>query len=682
MASGSGQAASSDRGLTEDDLGELYDALYPMRKNYKPFGLLIGVIKTQIDNIEKQEADPGDRLLEILSVRVKQSEVLRWKDIDKALRSKSVGEGKVADDIREKYGRVFIEDQLEKRVQFEDQNPMRKNEGKSPAGETFSDELAKVESSGREVYTEKSVSQKRSLASQKVKTVSEKTGKSADIARQQFKLPRAERKLTKRAEVEKEKSTREERASDESDYQSDDSTNRKQHFPKGIETESENEYSSMETENTQFHRQARVKEEQECKGGIRKRRGQYSREAQSYFSKRVSKKLAHQFNKSKKVLLSPTFWLFSVVVACLSFAFLPFGIAYLVSLATLAISYSLLLAKDSDSDFSKVKEKTKQSGNLKRSSKLREDLAEEKDRPSVKEAAAVSSEKGIPASGSTQMESEDKESDLDDSIKDEEKSSNEEEGREPDDESSAVTSEEEGKTQPETRKRMKEKKRKIPTNKKQLLEKAPSQSDSPEQSDPDHGGGDHGVKKPRRRHKGTSSPVKHSSSSSTSPEISQRHPISRRKRKTKCNDQGHEGKEKGKKRKARGVSASETDDDSSPECDMSRNLSDDESKKLSKVFKRFFGRLCCEVANLAGLAAQLQQDNLISQETMIDVLRSPESEQEKTISLVSKLSKRIESRPYRLYRFIEVLLRNDALKEIGRDILKETGMCLYHCMCS
>ena len=505
MASESGQATSSLRDLTDDNLGELYEALYRIRFKYRSLGLQIGVKISEIRGVQSQYDDPGDRLQEVLSVRLRQSESLTWKDIDKALRSESVGEGKVADIIQRKHGHVFIDEQLEKQVQFEDQKSKtmkerRKNEKKSAERDNVCDELAKVEGGGREMYTEKPVGQKSSLASQKVKTVSGKTGKSADIARQQVELPRTKRKLTKRAEVEKEKSTREERASDESDYQSNDRTNCKQQFKKGVKTQSDNECSLTETEIAKFHRQIKGKEapsqyKQECKGRIRKRKkkdelgDQYSKNVEQAQVKIFSLKPTCQFFK---FLLSPTFCVVFVSVGCLSFTFLPFGIAFLISLAT----YLLLLAKESG--FSQVKDKATESGNLKR--------------PSVE---------------------------------------------------------------------------------------------------------------------------------------------------------------------VRGISSSESDDSTSPECDMSRKLSEDESKKLLKVFKRFFGQLCCEVTNPARLAAQLQRDNLISQKTMIGVLRSPESQQEKTICLVSKLSKRVDSRPYRLYRFIEVLLRNDGLTKVGREILTETGMYTY-----
>ena len=98
MASAS-RATSPHEGLGEDDLGDLYEALYPIRHKYKHLGLQMKVKKSEIENIEAQHSDHGDRLLEILTIRVKQTSFLTWTIIEKALRSRSVGEHQLADSI-------------------------------------------------------------------------------------------------------------------------------------------------------------------------------------------------------------------------------------------------------------------------------------------------------------------------------------------------------------------------------------------------------------------------------------------------------------------------------------------------------------------------------------------------------------------------------------------------------
>ena len=85
--------------LEEDDLKYLHEALYKVRDKFRPLGLQIGLKMSDIRAIEAKLTDPGDQLLEALSVRLKQAETLTWSDIDKALRSDCVSEGKTADDI-------------------------------------------------------------------------------------------------------------------------------------------------------------------------------------------------------------------------------------------------------------------------------------------------------------------------------------------------------------------------------------------------------------------------------------------------------------------------------------------------------------------------------------------------------------------------------------------------------
>ena len=261
------------------------------------------------------------------------------------------------------------------------------------------------------------------------------------------------------------------------------------------------------------------------------------------------------------------------------------------------------------------------------------------------------------------------------------KLSSEEEETEPDGESSPATSEEEEKkiaVQPERRKHVERRKEKPSTEK---ASATASRYDVPERSDPSPRGGVKGAKKKKKKikHKEREmdQAVKSSSSLSTSPEERPKQPTSRGQRRKTGQREGKKGKSEKRRRRAEGLmvmSSSETDDLSSPECDMSKNFTKDEVKKISKVFKQFFGQLCCTIVNPVEIAAQLQRKHLISQKVMIDMLNSPETKQAKTISLVLKLSKRIESRPYRMYRFIEVLLGNSVLQGAGREILRETGM--------
>ena len=110
MATGSSGTAPSSAILCEDDLAVLDEALYPARNKYKKVALQIGVKISEIESVEMKENDPGDRLLQILAIRLKKRESLTWKDIDTALRKDSVGESKLADAIRKKHSLVASPD--------------------------------------------------------------------------------------------------------------------------------------------------------------------------------------------------------------------------------------------------------------------------------------------------------------------------------------------------------------------------------------------------------------------------------------------------------------------------------------------------------------------------------------------------------------------------------------------
>ena len=100
----------TDTSLGEDHLNILHRALYPARHKYKSFGLQIGLKISEIEDIEERCAGSGDRLLGILSIRVKKAEPFTWKDIYTALKLDCVGESKTADDIRKEYGHTFSAD--------------------------------------------------------------------------------------------------------------------------------------------------------------------------------------------------------------------------------------------------------------------------------------------------------------------------------------------------------------------------------------------------------------------------------------------------------------------------------------------------------------------------------------------------------------------------------------------
>ena len=83
--------------LSETDLGKLYETLHPVRAKYKLIGLKFGVAFNEIKNIETNYKESWERLLEILSYRLKQKPALTCAEVNKALRSESVNEPQTAD---------------------------------------------------------------------------------------------------------------------------------------------------------------------------------------------------------------------------------------------------------------------------------------------------------------------------------------------------------------------------------------------------------------------------------------------------------------------------------------------------------------------------------------------------------------------------------------------------------
>ena len=114
-------------------------------------------------------------------------------------------------------------------------------------------------------------------------------------------------------------------------------------------------------------------------------------------------------------------------------------------------------------------------------------------------------------------------------------------------------------------------------------------------------------------------------------------------------------------------------DDSSPVCDMIESQAD-KANEPTNIFERFYGKLCCAIINPEDIAAELLNKGLISKSAMKDIFKSPESKQVKTVNLVDTLDEKIKCHPESLLVCIGVLLDNEALQKVGRDMLREAGM--------
>ena len=704
MATGSSREASPSSGLGEDDLGKIYNALYRVRTSYKPIGLQIGVKISEIESVESKHTDPGDRLLGILSIRVKKEDVFTWRDIQKALRSDCVGEGKVADEIQKKYVNPPVKqhekqpqsDQTKKRKQkaicIEGGPPLHPDKVSDNHGEGSGRVKRKMHSEKREKVSEKPGRNSAHGADKQVELVKEKKGNvQRDESYTHFESERKmERKLRRKKKPahEKEKSIR---VTESADQDSQRNPNQKyKHKPKKeLEIESDDEYftasSETESESAEFHRETRkreasaryVEEKPEsppCKGATTKGRKKEKNSAATAASEQLESEDELSSASSSEEEISEVSQTPEPTRKTMP------KVKRTPKSGRNAEELEIRIKKREVGE--RANQKAKQlaySGKEKCPKTGSKPIEKKRESEIHSETKAVTIPLDTGAGDSTHEEdSEDEESDLDGRSEDEEardseqKSSNEgNEETEHDDESSAAASEEEGKKIAVRSERREEERKEELSTTKRMMENA---SASPSRYDPR--GGTQGVKKRKRKHKESSMSqlARGSASLSASPEETPKTPGSRRQRKKTSSGSRDERKEKRKRRGEGLISFSETDDSSSPECDMSRNLTEIEAKNILKVFKRFFGKLCCAILNPVEIAAQLQEKHLISQDTMIDMLRSPESQQDKTIGLVSKLSKRIDSRPYRLYRFLEVLLGNDSLKGAGREILIETGL--------
>jgi hypothetical protein len=139
----------------------------------------------------------------------------------------------------------------------------------------------------------------------------------------------------------------------------------------------------------------------------------------------------------------------------------------------------------------------------------------------------------------------------------------------------------------------------------------------------------------------------------------------------RAENQGSYSRTHHNEKKTDSSTSSETDE-SSPECErLSKVMSKSQCKRLNKVFKRFFGKLCYAITKPVEIATELQKKALISHSRMANLLRSPESQKDKAINLICALERKVKLHPGRIHVIIGVLLHNDELQEVGREMLSE-----------
>ena len=121
------------------------------------------------------------------------------------------------------------------------------------------------------------------------------------------------------------------------------------------------------------------------------------------------------------------------------------------------------------------------------------------------------------------------------------------------------------------------------------------------------------------------------------------------------------------------LSSSSDTDDSSAECATPSSISAAKKKELEKMFKRYFGKLCCTMSDPVRTAAELQHRGLISKSLMTNLMMSHESKEKKCIILVSTLEEKLKCKPTSLLVLVEVLLKDNVLQDLGREIFNKAG---------
>ena len=89
--------------LSINDLGMVWEAVYEARTKAYEIGLILKVAVDTLDSIDKRYDDPSDKLREVLKTWLRTASKPTWQDILDALRSRVVGQPKLASDIEAKY---------------------------------------------------------------------------------------------------------------------------------------------------------------------------------------------------------------------------------------------------------------------------------------------------------------------------------------------------------------------------------------------------------------------------------------------------------------------------------------------------------------------------------------------------------------------------------------------------
>ena len=213
MAAVSSQATLPTTELGVEDLGALYEALYPVRAKYRGFGLQIGVGLDEIKmNIEPSNKDFSNRLLEVLSSRLIRKPALTCNDIDKALRSRTVDEHTLADDFQSNFECKSKKTQIEiKKECIKKSRAAKSTKSESSLKMSKKGSRRLIESEERTQYYVESEDESKSNESENI----QKAVKSAEVERQGHERDEPKSRKAKKRACKKERAAKYQCASEQ-----------------------------------------------------------------------------------------------------------------------------------------------------------------------------------------------------------------------------------------------------------------------------------------------------------------------------------------------------------------------------------------------------------------------------------------------------------------------------------
>ena len=643
MATGSSEVASPNSELGEKDLAELLEVLYPARDRCNRFGLQIGLGIDEIKTIESNNTDFGDRLLAILSVRLNKAKPLTWNEIYSALRSKSVDKSGLAEEIKGKNGHLFISTERE----YEEEHEIKSKESKevkksAPKTQKGGDHRARV-----------SKERERSSEYEGIETVkSKKHVQEVESEDEDVALSRKEKK-----ELSKKGKRKGGKPAHDREKQVHDKER-----AKGMKKDKFTKVSRPEEVMEKSKQKKKAKEEETIESEDEYIEYTRSEEAITESESEIT---------SEREMLDPEICQF------------PPRKELLHAKAAKSEHYELLVqnpkrlkveeTQSSSRDSNKYSSRRNVKGSIGRKGKSRRSAG-------VKTRRHYEAQRGKKNAGNNPKYSEMKpvqsvvteapflgkkskqhslpKQEMKGEYTSKDSSSCEEEMQS----SSLVLS--------------------IPRSVLGGIEESTERSDSEsyssrEQEEPDP----RGKRRRRKRIRKTSDTplaIDPSSYPTSENETRRKYDDSEwQRRKSKHARYQRKGRERHRERGRQESSSSSSEtDDSSPECD--RNLSESERRKLKRLFKCAFGRLCRAITDPDEVAAELQAKRLLSRSTTERILTSPESKQDKAIFLVRALARRIKPRPDRVFTAIEVFLSSEGLQDIGAEMKIKAGKLAFH----